>query len=160
MEAPTGSTRECSTANRQARPIGAGGEERERIDPPVTIIRPVLTRRAFLAGLGAAAAARTRPLGAARDDIVIKGGPVIDPAQHLDRVADVAIQGGRVRLVQPDIAIGDAADVIDARGRLVTPGLIDLHVHVGAPDLTPAALLADGVTSMVDGGSAGADNID
>jgi dihydroorotase len=127
---------------------------------PVTIIRSVITRRAFLSGLGAAAAARTRPLRAARYDIVIKGGRVIDPAQRFDRAADVAIQDGRIRLVQPDIAVGDAADVVDARSKLVTPGLIDLHVHVGAPDLTPAALLKDGVTSMVDGGSAGADNID
>src|SRR6185369_6593048 len=48
----------------------------------------------------------------------------------------------------------------DARGKIVTPGWIDLHVHVSAPELTPGALLRDGVTSMVDGGSAGADNID
>jgi dihydroorotase len=50
--------------------------------------------------------------------------------------------------------------VLDARGKIVTPGLIDLHVHVNTPELTPGALAHDGVTSMVDGGSAGADTID
>ena len=85
---------------------------------------------------------------------------MLDPSRRVDRVADVAIEGGRVRAIQRDIASADAAEVLDARGRIVTPGLIDLHVHVGAPDLTPATLLGDGVTAMVDGGSAGADNID
>jgi len=120
----------------------------------------VFTRREFLAGLGAASAIGARRVRAARYDVLIKGGRVIDPGQRLDRVTDVAIQGGRIRIVQPAIAIGEAADVVDASGKLVTPGWIDLHVHVGAPDLTPATLLHDGVTSMVDGGSAGADNID
>jgi dihydroorotase len=120
----------------------------------------MLTRRRFLAGAGVAALTRLSPVHAARYDLLIKGGRVIDPAQRLDRVADLAIQGGRVRAIRPDIAAVDAADVLDARGKLVTPGLIDLHVHVAAPELTPATLLRDGVTTMVDGGSAGADNID
>src|SRR5262249_38827020 len=120
------------------------------------MMRAMLTRRAFLAVAGLAPLVRTPRTTAARYDILIKGGRVIDPAQRLDRVADVAIQGGRVAAVQPNMAADQAADVVEARGRLVTPGLIDLHVHVGAPDLAPGALLGDGVTSMVDGGSAGA----
>src|SRR5258706_12210825 len=120
----------------------------------------MLTRRGFLAGAGLATLARALPVRAARYDLLVKGGRVIDPAQHFDRVTDIAIQDGRVRAIGPNIAIADAADVLEARGKLVTPGLIDLHVHVGAPDLTPATLLRDGVTTMVDGGSAGADNID
>ena len=119
----------------------------------------MLTRRAFLAATGAIAFAPASPLSAARYDLVIKGGRVLDPSRHVDRVADVAIEGGRIRAIQPNIASAGAAEVLDARGRIVTPGLIDLHVHVGA-DLPPATLLRDGVTSMVDGGSAGADNID
>src|SRR5262249_28916696 len=58
------------------------------------------------------------------------------------------------------IAPAGAADVLDARGKLVTPGFVDLHVHVAEAELTPAMLLRDGVTSVVDGGSAGADNVD
>jgi len=120
----------------------------------------MLTRRAFLTAAGAMALAPAPRSGAARYDLVIKGGRVLDPGRRIDRVADVAIAGGRIRAIQPDIAASDAADVLDARGKIVTPGLIDLHVHVGAPDMTPAMLMRDGTTSMVDGGSAGSDNID
>jgi len=118
----------------------------------------MLSRRAFLTA-AAVALAPSRP-GAARYDLVIKGGRVLDPGRRFDRVADVAIAGGRIRAIRADIPAAEAADVLDARGKMVTPGFIDLHVHVGAPDMTPAMLLGDGVTSMVDGGSAGADNID
>jgi dihydroorotase len=124
------------------------------------IIPTMLTRRAFLTAAGAMALAPAPRTGAARYDLVIKGGRVLDPGRRVDRVADVAIAGGRIRAIQPDIAVSDAADVLDARGKIVTPGLIDLHVHVGAPDMTPAMLMRDGTTSMVDGGSAGSDNID
>jgi len=120
----------------------------------------MLTRRAFLTATGVMALTPASRVSTARYDLVIKGGRVLDPGRQVDREADVAIEGGRIRAIQPNIAIADAADVFDARDKIVTPGLIDLHVHVGAPDLTPAALLRDGVTSMVDGGSAGADNID
>ena len=120
----------------------------------------MLTRRAFLTAAGAMALAPAPRSGAARYDLVIKGGRVLDPGRRVDRIADVAIAGGRIRAIQPDIAASDAADVLDARGKIVAPGLIDLHVHVGAPDMTPAMLMRDGTTSMVDGGSAGSDNID
>jgi dihydroorotase len=125
-----------------------------------TIIRAMLTRRAFLASTGAMALARGRRFAAARYDVLIKGGRVLDPSRRIDRVADVGIAGGRIRTIETTIATTDAADVIDARSKIVTPGLIDIHVHVNAPELTPGVLLRDGVTSMVDGGSAGADNID
>ena len=120
----------------------------------------MLTRRQLLAAAGAMAFAPRGRAAAARYDLVVKGGRVIDPASRVDRVADVGIEGGRIRAIESSIAATDAANVIDARGKIVTPGLIDIHVHVGAPDLTPASLLRDGVTSMADGGSAGADNID
>jgi len=121
----------------------------------------MLTRRRFLASAaGAIAIAPQLGAAAARYDLVVKGGRVIDPASRVDRMADVGIEGGRIRAIEPSIAASDAAEVLDARGRIVAPGWIDIHVHVGAPDLTPAMLLRDGVTSMVDGGSAGADNID
>src|SRR5262249_10576016 len=119
----------------------------------------MLTRRAFLAAAAVAPFAR-RARARATYDLVVKVGRVIDPAQRVDRAADVAIAGGRIAAIRPSINADQAADVLDARGKLVTPGLIDLHVHVGAPELTPGALLRDGVTSMVDGGSAGAANID
>jgi dihydroorotase len=118
------------------------------------------TRRAFLAAAAVAPFTGTSRVRAARYDLIVKGGRVIDPAQRIDRTADVAVVAGKIAAIQPNLAADQAADVVDARGKLVTPGWIDLHVHVGAPELTPGALLRDGVTSMVDGGSAGADNID
>ena len=100
-----------------------------------------LTRRAFIAATGIGALGGARRVSTARYDLLIKGGRVIDPASRVDRVADVAIQGGRIRAVRPNIALSDAAEVLDAGGKLVTPGLIDDHVHVGAPELTPGMLL-------------------
>jgi len=120
----------------------------------------MLTRRAFLAATSAMTLVSRRGFAAPRYDLVIKGGRVLDPSGRIDRVGDVGISGGRIRTIETTIAAADAADVLDARGKIVTPGLIDIHVHVNAPELTPATLLGDGVTSMVDGGSAGADNID
>lgn len=119
-----------------------------------------MTRRVFLGAAGAWAAGVRPRASAARYELVIRGGRVLDPARRVDRVADVAIAGGRIRAIEPRIAAADAADAIDATGKIVTPGWIDLHVHVAAQELTPAMLVRDGVTAMVDGGSAGADNID
>src|SRR5690242_17637961 len=63
-------------------------------------------------------------------DLLITGGHVIDPAQKLSGAADVAIRGGTIAAVGPDLSRSSARETLDARGSLVTPGLIDLHVHV------------------------------
>src|SRR5262245_48625681 len=91
-------------------------------------------------------------------DLVIKGGRVIDPASRLDAVRDVAIAGGRIAAVKADIA-ADAAETIDARGKLVVPGLIDIHTHCARYADAAALVLKDGVTGWIDGGSQGADHI-
>ena len=91
-------------------------------------------------------------------DVLITGGTVIDPAQGVQGVLDMALKGGVVAAVGRDL--GDADSVIDANGCLVTPGLIDLHTHVykdvsifgiEADDLCPRT----GVTTSVDTGTAG-----
>jgi len=95
-------------------------------------------------------------------DLMIKGGTVIDPAQGLHAARDVAFAQGLVAAVERDIPVWQAAEVLDASGLLVAPGMVDLHVHVFegvsylgiAPDPT---CLAQGVTTVVDAGSAGAD---
>ncbi|HXJ81787.1 MAG TPA: amidohydrolase/deacetylase family metallohydrolase [Candidatus Methylomirabilis sp.] len=93
--------------------------------------------------------------------MLIRGGRVLDPAQGLDDLRDVRIEGGRVAALGTDLRPAPGENVLDAAGLLVTPGLIDLHVHVfpGAshygiePD---PHCLATGTTTVVDAGSAGA----
>jgi len=93
-------------------------------------------------------------------DLLIQNGHVVDPAACLDAVRDVAIVGGRVVAVVPPGTGATAKRVLDARGKYVVPGLIDLHVHVfpGVShfgiDVDPTCL-ARGVTTVVDFGTAG-----
>ena len=123
---------------------------------------PMLTRRTFLQRAGAtgvAALAGVRGLSAAKYDLLIKGGRVIDPSGRLDAIRDVAITGGRISAVEANLAAADAASTIDATGKLVVPGLIDIHTHVRSKEM-PSICLSNGVTSVVDAGSQGVDRID
>src|SRR5260221_13170998 len=98
------------------------------------------SRRNFLAFTGSAAAATlsgrfTTPGGAAmgpadKFDLVIKGGDVLDPSQALRGKRDIGIRWGVVEAIEADIPAARALRTIDASGKLVTPGLIDLHCHV------------------------------
>lgn len=95
-------------------------------------------------------------------DLLIQGGTLVDPAQGVNAVRDVVFVDGEVTDVGENLVATEAREVIDASGRYVTPGLIDVHVHVFPgvsflgvePDPT---CLARGVTTVVDAGSAGAD---
>ena len=94
------------------------------------------------------------------NDLVLKGGRVIDPSQGLDKVTDIAFAGGKVAAIGDNLSGKDTRNVA---GRIVTPGLIDLHTHVywGGTSLGVAAeLLArtGGVTTFIDAGSAGPGN--
>ena len=112
------------------------------------------TRRELLhAAVTAIAIARPPRLGAATYDLLIKGGRVIDPAQRLDAVADVGIVGTVIAAVGPDLPAAEAAKVIDASGRIVTPGLVDIHAHI-SQEMPPSHCLSTGVTALADAGSA------
>ncbi|HEV8394210.1 MAG TPA: amidohydrolase family protein [Vicinamibacterales bacterium] len=130
----------------------------------------VSTRRGFLGTLGAAAVA-VPALGstafgaggqaAASYDLLIKGGRVIDPSQKINGPMDVAIAAGKVAAVAANIPANRAKQVFDAGGKLVTPGLINVHAHVYKYvypiSVDPDAVgLPAGVTTIVDAGSAGA----
>ncbi len=125
------------------------------------------TRREFLGQAGAAALAigsfahvSAQGGGAPLYDLLIAGGKAIDPSQKLSAERDVAIAGNTIARVAANIPHGQARQVIDARGKLVTPGLIDSHVYIYegvalASMPADAAGLALGVTTIIDGGSAG-----
>src|SRR5262245_62960408 len=93
--------------------------------------------------------------------MLIRGGHVLDPAQGIDAVRDVRLDGGRIVAVASDLKPAPGEDALEARGLFVTPGLVDLHVHVfpGAShygiDPDPHCL-GTGTTTVVDAGSAGA----
>jgi dihydroorotase len=121
----------------------------------------MLNRRQFLTAAVTASAAmfvRGRRAFAATYDLIIKGGRVIDPSVRLDAIRDVAISGGRIVAVESTIT-GDAAGTIDARGKLVVPGLIDIHTHTARSADGPGLVLQDGVTGWIDAGTQGADHI-
>ena len=95
-------------------------------------------------------------------DLLIKGGTVVDPSQGIHGVNDVAIEGGKIARVAADIDASDAAQVVEVKGKVVTPGLIDLHTHVfagvNANGVDPnIGGVRAGVTTMVDAGSSGCD---
>jgi dihydroorotase len=97
----------------------------------------------------------------AKYDMLVRGGHLVDPSQNLSAVRDVAIARGKVARIAENIPESEARQVVDARGRIVTPGLIDLHTHVYdgvAPLGIPADpnCIAKGVTTAVDAGSSGA----
>lgn len=100
-------------------------------------------------------------------DLLLQGGRVMDPKSKLDAVRDVAIKDGKIAAIEAGIAAGRAKKVLHVKGLLLTPGLIDLHVHVYFSASNPGAWAGDnsvppdafsfrtGVTTMVDAGSAG-----
>src|SRR3984885_3512040 len=93
-------------------------------------------------------------------DLILKGGSFIDPSQGLSGIHDIAIDQGNIALIASSIPREEARRVIDVDGRVVTPGLIDLHAHVFEgftrfgvnPDI---AGVHAGVTTIVDAGSSG-----
>ena len=131
-----------------------------------------VSRRDLLCGAGAAALAvglGGRPAGAAmgpndKFDLVLRGGEVLDPSQALRARRDIGIRFGRIEAIEAEIPAARAVQSIDASGRLVLPGLIDLHAHVfpyGSAIGLPAdeSVALTGVTTVVSAGDAGANNI-
>lgn len=93
-------------------------------------------------------------------DLVVRGGTLLDPGQSIHGRRDIALKDGKVAAVEERIYPSLAAEVVDATGKLVTPGLIDIHGHfyhrgvkIGVNADEPC--LSSGVTTAVDGGSAG-----
>ena len=93
-------------------------------------------------------------------DVLLRHGEVIDPAQEIHRIASVAIQNGKIAEIADDISEAKAKKVIPAEGKIITPGLIDIHCHPGA-GLVWIGVSADeigldtGVTLLGDAGTSG-----
>jgi len=112
--------------------------------------------------LSAALLALACGLHAQTYDTLLKGGHVIDPKNGIDRVMDVAITGGKIARVAAAINSSEAKKTVDVAGLYVTPGLIDIHVHIymwqepgGEAVQADAHSFRSGVTTMVDAGSSG-----
>lgn len=84
--------------------------------------------------------------------LLIKGGRVIDPSRRADGVADVYVVGGRIEAVGRNISGGDDAEVVDATGKVVAPGFIDLHVHLREPGEEGKETILSGTRAAVAGG--------
>ncbi|MBM3926614.1 MAG: amidohydrolase family protein [SAR202 cluster bacterium] len=95
-------------------------------------------------------------------DLLIKNGTVIDPSQNLHKKLDLAVSDGVIAATAPSIPKAQAAQVIDASGKIVAPGLIDLHVHIYHPGRNrnhpDIAGVRSGVVTMVDAGGPGSAN--
>ena len=84
--------------------------------------------------------------------ILLQGGRVVDPSQNVDRVSDVLLLDGKVESVGQNLGAPDGAQVIDVKGRVVAPGLIDLHVHFREPGQEDVETVATGAMAAVAGG--------
>ena len=105
-------------------------------------------------------------------DLLLKGGHVIDPANDRDGLMDVGIAGEKIARVEADIPEDQAEHSVDVTGLLVTPGLLDIHIHAYVDRLhkdngswmgslnADAHFLKDGVTTAVDVGTAGCQEIE
>ena len=124
---------------------------------PLALLLPLLLPLVLMASPGA------QP----KYDLLLKGGHVIDRRNNIDAPMDVAIAGGKIAAVAPTLDAAAAREVVDVSGLYVTPGLIDIHVHVYATTGMRNAWAGDnsvlpdgfsfrtGVTTMVDAGSSG-----
>src|ERR1700692_523719 len=135
-----------------------------------TPVMNFISRRDFLGTASSfALATSVNPAGAAmgpndKFDLVIKGGDVLDPSQSLRGKRDIGIRWGMIEAIEADMPAARALKSIDASGKLVTAGLIDLHAHVypyGSAIGIPADELAQFqcTTTMVSAGDAGVNNL-
>jgi len=141
---------------------------------PKGAVLATATATALLAAMVAGSAQTPAPVSpqAAKYDLLLKGGHVIDARNGVDAVRDVAIAGGKVALVAASIPAAEAGKTIDVTGLYVTPGLIDIHAHVytgtgeknsyaGDNSVSPDGFtFRVGVTTVADAGGAGHRNFE
>src|SRR5580704_5339642 len=88
----------------------------------------------------------------AMNSLLLTGGRVIDPANHFDSIADVLLVKGKVSAVGKNLSAPAGVEKFDTRGKVVSPGLIDLHVHLREPGQTAKENIATGTMAAARGG--------
>ena len=83
--------------------------------------------------------------------LLIKNGHVVDPANGIDRVCDILVEGNRIVKVEKDISVR-AGQTIDAKGKIVIPGIVDMHVHLREPGREDKETVASGTKAAIKGG--------
>src|SRR3990172_6828441 len=85
-------------------------------------------------------------------DLLIKNGHIIDPATNRDGIADILVLGNKIVQIEQNISVSQEAELIDATGLLVFPGLIDLHTHLREPGYEYKETIQTGTMSAAAGG--------
>src|SRR5947209_12897108 len=93
----------------------------------IKTLTAIITVLAIALGFSPVSIAQVSP----RYDLLLKGGHVIDPANHINEIRDVAVFHGKIAAVEKDIPADQAGKVVDVSKLYVTPGLIDIHYHIG-----------------------------
>ena len=84
--------------------------------------------------------------------ILIRGGRVVDPSQNLDGIADLLITDGKIAVVQKNLAVSDEVQTLDASGKVVAPGFVDLHCHLREPGEEHKETISSGTQAALRGG--------
>src|SRR2546429_1132772 len=84
--------------------------------------------------------------------LLLQGGRVIDPSRDFDRTTDVLVQDGKIAALGAGLGSPDGVDVRDVRGKVVAPGLVDVHVHLREPGNEDVETIASGTRAAVAGG--------
>jgi dihydroorotase len=84
--------------------------------------------------------------------ILIRGGRIVDPSQEIDQTGDLLLRDGKVVGIDVNVNPAEVDETIDAAGLIVTPGLIDMHVHLREPGREEDETIATGTASAVAGG--------
>ena len=82
--------------------------------------------------------------------LLIQGGRIIDPSQQINRVADLVLCDGKIEGI--DIPVSEPDAIVDAKGKIVCPGLVDMHVHLREPGREEDETIATGTAAAVAGG--------
>ena len=84
--------------------------------------------------------------------LLLRGGRVVDPSQDQDGLTDLLLLDGKIAGLGASLAAPDGADIIDVSGKVVAPGLVDVHVHLREPGNESAETIATGARAAAAGG--------